>query len=36
MERVVDVTMARRQFGTLLDEVYHKGDIVIIERKAPC
>ncbi|HHO55192.1 MAG TPA: type II toxin-antitoxin system Phd/YefM family antitoxin [Trueperaceae bacterium] len=33
MERVIDVTQARRQFGTLLDEVYHKGDIVTIERK---
>jgi len=33
MERVMDVTSARRQFGTLLDEVFHKGDVVIIERK---
>jgi prevent-host-death family protein len=33
MERVIDVTLARRQFGTLLDEVFHKGDIVTIERK---
>lgn len=33
MERVIDVTAARRQFGTLLDEVFHKGDIVTIERK---
>ena len=33
MERVMDVTAARRQLGTLLDEVYHKGDVVTIERK---
>ncbi len=33
MERVIDVTAARRQFGTLLDEVFHRGDIVTIERK---
>ncbi len=33
MERIIDVTAARRQFGTLLDEVFHKGDIVTIERK---
>jgi prevent-host-death family protein len=33
MERILDVTSARRQFGTLLDEVFHKGDTVIIARK---
>ena len=33
MDRVIDVTAARRQFGTLLDEVFHKGDVVTIERK---
>ena len=33
MERVIDVTAARRQLGTLLDEVFHKGDVVTIERK---
>jgi prevent-host-death family protein len=33
MERVMDVTTARRQFGTLLDEVFHKKDIVVIQRK---
>jgi len=33
MERIIDVTAARRQLGTLLDEVYHKGDVVTIERK---
>ena len=33
MERIIDVTTARRQFGTLLDEVFYKGDIIIIERK---
>ena len=33
MERVIDVTTARRQFGTLLDEVFHKGDVITIERK---
>ncbi|SLM32979.1 hypothetical protein MTBBW1_830051 [Desulfamplus magnetovallimortis] len=33
MEKIVDVTAARRQFGTLLDEVFHKGDIFTIERK---
>ena len=27
MEKIIDVTAARRQFGTLLDEVFHKGDI---------
>ena len=33
MERIIDVTTARRQFGTLLDEVFYKGDIITIERK---
>jgi len=33
MERVIDVTSARRQFGTLLDEVFHKKETVIIQRK---
>lgn len=33
MQRTVDVTMARRQFGTLLDEVFYRGDIITIERK---
>ncbi|TWI62248.1 prevent-host-death family protein [Desulfobotulus alkaliphilus] len=33
MEKTIDVTAARRQFGTLLDEVFHKGDIFTIERK---
>ena len=32
MQRTIDVTTARRQFGTLLDEVFHKGDVIIIER----
>ncbi len=27
MERVVDATVARRQLGTLLDEVYYKGGV---------
>ena len=33
MERIIDVTAARKQFGTLLDEVFHRGDIVTIKRK---
>lgn len=33
MERVMDVTAARRQFGTLLDEVFYKGDAVTVVRK---
>ena len=33
MQRTVNVTSARRQFGTLLDEVFYKGDIITIERK---
>jgi prevent-host-death family protein len=33
MQKTVDVTMARRQFGTLLDEVFYRGDIITIERK---
>ena len=33
MKRIIDVTTARRQLGTLLDEVFYKGDIIIIERK---
>jgi prevent-host-death family protein len=33
MEKTIDVTTARRQFGTLLDEVFYKGDIITIERK---
>ncbi len=33
MERVIDVTVARRQLGTILDEVFHKKDIITIQRK---
>jgi len=33
MQRTVNVTTARRQFGTLLDEVFYKGDVITIERK---
>ncbi len=33
MQRTVDVTTARRQLGTLLDEVFYKGDVITIERK---
>ncbi len=33
MERVIDVTAARRRLGTLLDEVFHRGDVVTIKRK---
>ncbi len=33
MEKVVDVTIARRRFGTLLDEVFHRGDTFTIKRK---
>ena len=33
MEKIVDATVARRQLGTLLDEVYYKGESIIIERK---
>ena len=33
MERVIDITTARRQLGTLLDEVFNKGYIVTIKKK---
>jgi antitoxin (DNA-binding transcriptional repressor) of toxin-antitoxin stability system len=33
MQRTLDATTVRRQFGTLLDEVFYKGDIITIERK---
>ena len=33
MARTIDATVARRQLGTLLDEVYYKGDSIIISRK---
>ena len=33
MERIIDVTAARRQLGTLLDEVFYKKDIITIQRK---
>ncbi len=33
MEKVVDVTAARRQLGTLLDEVFYRGNIFTIKRK---
>ncbi len=33
MEKIIDVTTARRQLGTLLDEVFYKKDTIIIERK---
>jgi len=33
MQRTIDVTSARRQFGTLLDEVFYKGDVITIKRK---
>ncbi len=33
MQRTIDVTTARRQFGKLLDEVFYKGETITIERK---
>ena len=30
MERVIDVTTARRQLGTLLDEVFYKRNVITI------
>lgn len=33
MERIIDVTAARRQLGTLLDEVFYKKEIITIQRK---
>jgi prevent-host-death family protein len=33
MERIIDVTTARRQFGTLLDEVFYRRDVITVERK---
>ncbi len=33
MERIIDVTSVRRQLGTILDEVFHKKDIITIQRK---
>lgn len=33
MERTIDVTAARRQLGTILDEVFHKKEIITIQRK---
>lgn len=33
MEKTIDATTARRQFGTLLDQVFYEGDIITIERK---
>ncbi len=33
MERIIDVTAARRQLGTLLDEVFYKKESVTIQRK---
>ncbi len=33
MKKTIDVTTARRQFGTLLDEVFYKKDTIIIKRK---
>jgi antitoxin (DNA-binding transcriptional repressor) of toxin-antitoxin stability system len=33
MEQTVDVTSARRQFGTILDQVFHKGSVFTIARK---
>ncbi len=33
MERLIDVTAARRQLGTLLDEVFYKKEIITIQRK---
>ncbi|MEA1910657.1 MAG: type II toxin-antitoxin system prevent-host-death family antitoxin [Spirochaetota bacterium] len=33
MEKIIDVTAARRQFGTLLDEVFYKKESIIIQRK---
>ncbi len=33
MEKVIDVTAARRQLGTLLDEVFYKKEIFTIQRK---
>lgn len=33
MDKVIDVTAARRQLGTLLDEVFYKKDSFTIQRK---
>ena len=33
MEKEVDVTFARRQLGTLLDEVFYKKEVFTIKRK---
>jgi len=33
MDRTIDATKARQNFGTLLDEVFYKKDRIIIERK---
>ena len=33
MKKIVDTTIASRQLGSLLDEVYYKGETIIIERK---
>ena len=33
MQKTIDVTTARRQFGTLLDQVFYRGDTITIERK---
>jgi len=33
MKRIIDVTTVRKQFGTLLDEVFYRGDTITIKRK---
>ncbi|MCP4749839.1 MAG: type II toxin-antitoxin system Phd/YefM family antitoxin [Proteobacteria bacterium] len=32
MKKTIDAVTARKQFGRLLDEVYYKGDFIVIER----
>ncbi len=32
MKKTIDAVTARKQFGRILDEVYYKGDLIVIER----
>lgn len=33
MIKTLEAVKARKQFGTMLDEVFYKGDVITIERK---
>ncbi len=33
MNRTIDITTVRQRFGTIVDEVFYRNDVITIERK---